>query len=153
MTSNIESLGGERNRVGLAWPRERFADDKLRQGREMLDISRKGEDDFRIGMIEAYLILDNPRSTKEEKTKAGWRWRDGALLHVIASLDPISKGKKKKRIPAFVKDVEIAARETIRIITLEKGGTEEQAQHLQEKLTHMTKFFQVKSGVRDNTKF
>lgn len=139
----------------MAWPKERLADNKLKQGREILRIAREGESDckigIRMGMIEAYLIIHNPDSTKEEKTKAGWHWRNGALLHAIASLDPISSGKKKKSIPVFVESVEIAARETIHRITLEKGGTEEQAQYLEDKLTNMTKSFQIKSGVRDNT--
>lgn len=139
-----------RNRVGMAWPRQRFADDKLKQGREMLDFSRKGDENF-VGMIEAYLIIDNPNATIEEKMKAGWHWRNGALLHAIASLDPISNGKKKKRIPVFVESVEIVARETIRRLTLGKGGTEDQAKYLEDKLTDMTKSFQIKSGVRDNT--
>lgn len=140
-----------RNRVGMAWPRERFADDKLKQGREMLDISRRGGDNS-VGMIEAYLIIDNPNATEEEIIKAGENWRNGAVLHAIASLDPISKGKKKKHIPTCVEDVEKTVREAIYRITIEKGGTEEQAQYLEKKLTHMTKSFQIKSGVKDNTK-
>ncbi len=140
-----------RNRIGMAWPRKKLARDKLEQGREMLSVSRVGNGNF-VSMIGAYLIIDNPNATNEERIEAGEDWRNGALLHVIASLDPISKGKKKKHIPVYVEEVERSVRETIRRVTLEKGGTEEQAEHLQKKLIDMTKNFQRKSGVIDNTK-
>ncbi len=139
------------NRIGMAWPRERFAGDKLKQGRDILDFSRRGADYF-VGIIEAYLTIDNQNSTKKERIKAGENWRNGVMLHVIASIDPITRGKKKKHVPAFVESVEITARQAIHDITIEKGGTEEQSQYLGEKLTHMAKSFQIKSGVRDNTR-
>ncbi|MBI2613436.1 MAG: hypothetical protein HYW62_01565 [Candidatus Levybacteria bacterium] len=134
----------------MAWPKERLAEEKLKQGRDILDFSRRGADNF-VGIIEAYLTIKNQKSTKEERIKAGENWRNGIMLHVIASIDPISKGKKKKHIPVYVENIEIAARQAIHDITIEKGGTEEQAQYLEERLTRMTKFFQIKSGVRDNT--